>query len=204
MRSTLTYQILLVLPFTLLISGGCKQSSLTPSEIVRWVENKKNGLVVEKSVENLTFKLQYQPLSYLIANEMRTNQIDAAYFAQEKAKRDDLQYFTLKILDKRQDGFLLDSADNHDDRINYFMFDMQSDLKLVESGDSLDCQLFHFENTIGITPELRFLLGFERRKGVSEHSDKTLLFKGSKLGLQELTLQVLSKDLAALPEMELE
>ena len=67
----------------------------------------------------------------------------------------------------------LHSRKEYEDRVNYFAFGMQNDIRLVQGGDTLPCQLFHFERVYDVAPYATFLLAFPLGKDYS--SDKTLV-----------------------------
>lgn len=146
------------------------------SLVIPGVEDRENGYVREKKIENFTYTAYQKPTEYLLAKariEKGNDSLSANDF-------EDLQYFDLRIRveDFNQEFMKYDLSDagQYKDRVNYCAFNMQNDLKLVEGKDTLRCVLFHFERTFNTVPYGHFLLAFEKGS-IKTNTIKTLIFR---------------------------
>jgi hypothetical protein len=151
---------------------------LEPGEYVRWMQGPENGLKKEKIIDDMIFTVQYKPVEYIICVEERQAQLKGSLVKQRASELSDMQYYDLKITVKNGEGELLKhnlaSAGQYNQRANYFAFNMQNDIQLIEGNDTLPCSLFHFERAYDITPSAVFLLGFPVTVHSSEQ-DKTFI-----------------------------
>ena len=151
---------------------------LTPGEYVRWVKKKENGLKKEKTIDDVTFSLQYKPYPYIVCMEEKKERFPDSLLNKRISELDGMQYFDLVISLKSSQGELLKykigSSEDYDKRVKYFAFEMQNDIKLVEKEDTLPCSLFHFERTYDVAPYCTFLLGFSLDKN-KQNNEKTII-----------------------------
>jgi hypothetical protein len=152
---------------------------LSPGEYVKWVKNKENGLRKEKTIDDVTFSLQYKPYPYIVCLEQKKNTIADTLLKKRVSEIDNMQYYDLVISLKSAQCELLKykigSADDYQNRVKYFSFDMQHDIRLVDGGDTLPCALYHFERIYDIAPYCTFLLGFPLDKNHAD-AEKTLVY----------------------------
>jgi hypothetical protein len=188
--------------------------SLKPVEYVAWVEDMKNGLKVEKVIDDYIFSLQYKPLDYTVLKAERKPGVSEQELNKKVAEIADLQYFTFQISSKTGGGELLKSGingkDEYEKRIQYFSSAMQNDIKLIDGKDTLPCVLFHFERTYNLTPYTNFDLGFEY--GVEEkkarlahlpieYKSKTLLYNDHALNVRAVEVVVKNENLNKIPNL---
>jgi len=178
---------------------------INPETCIRWVQNPENGLRKEKIIDDLVFHAQYKPHEYIVCLEERKSEIADSVLAKKVNELSDMQYFDLKIVLKNEQGELLkhnlNSQDQYDKRVNYFSFNMQQDIQLVEGNDTIPCSLFHFERAYDVTPFSTFLLGFEKSSSSNQH-DKTLIVydKTFNKGLIKFTFK--KEELQKLPKIK--
>lgn len=181
-------------------------ASLSPSDYVKWVSNPENGLVKTKSIEEVSVKAQYKPIPYIIANELRTNDIKIQEYQKREKELEGMQYYNLvlDITDSRNIlNYKISDMGEQQARIQYLSFGMQQDIYLEEDGKELPCKLFHFERNYNITKERTFLLAFEQDKD-TQIKDKTLVINSAMLGTGPIKVKFLAKDLAQLPTMTIQ
>lgn len=174
---------------------------LSPRDYVAWVEDKNNGLKVEKEIDEFTYSLQYKPFEYVALMELKNDAVGSLELNKKIEEYDGLQYYTFRIsTDSRMELLKknLNEANDYYGRIQYFSFDMQKDLKLIEGKDTLDCVLFHFERVYGLAPYATFVLGFPLTKGTS---NKTLFYDEQIFGVGKIFLTVQSKNCKKLPSV---
>ena len=177
---------------------------LLPREYVGWVRNPSNGLLRDKTIDDITFSAQYKPYEYIACIEEKTEQISDSLTKRKIAELDGMEYIDLKIAlkDGQQELLkynLLSKAD-YETRVKYFSFGMQNDISLVENGDTIPCSLFHFERAYDVTPYCTFLLGFVK-KAKKNISDETLIFPDRTFhkGIVKLTFS--KNDLDHIPKL---
>jgi hypothetical protein len=137
---------------------------LSPFEYVSWCRDENNGLHKSKELGELTFSLQYKPCEYIVCIEQKKEHIEKSQLYKELEELQGLDYYDFRITLASGQGELLkhglSSIQEYNERIDYFAFRMQHDIKLIAGKDTLGCQLFHFERSYDVSPEAVFLLGF--------------------------------------------
>jgi hypothetical protein len=178
---------------------------LEPEEYVQWIQNPENGFKKEKTIDDLIFTAQYKPNEYIICMEERAPQLQDSLVKRKLEELSELQYFDFKITLKAGEGELLkyklSSSDEYNKRVNYFAFNMQNDIQLVEGNDTLPCSLFHFERAYDITPSSTFLLGFPVNKN-SGKEDKTLIVYDKTFNKGFIKLTFSNNELKNLPKLK--
>ena len=196
----------IIIAFCFLQLFSCGKASLLPSEMVAWVNDAENGLLLKKEVPPLKVEVLYKPLSYIIANEERSDQIDPQQYAHRSKELEGMQYYTLKlsILGEAQNIMDYEVADKmqQQDRISYFSFAMQKDIKLIEAGDTLACQLFHFERSYDLAAHRSFVLAFEQRPE-QKTKDKTLVLDLPFFRTGPIKINFKETDLESIPKLKL-
>lgn len=179
-----------------------KNETKPPQKYIKWVEDKGNGLIEKKQIDNFMFTLQYIPKDYMMLKEDPA--LSDSKLHEKSKELGDLQYFTFTISsvdekDVMESGIV--SQEEYQKRIEYFSFQMQNDLKLIDGNDTLECVLFNFERTFGIQPQCRFNLAFESVRKSGEY--KTMVFNDQVLGLGTVKLSLLTKNLENIPHLKI-
>ena len=185
---------------------SCNRPSLSPSDYVKYVSDEANGLVKTKNIGEVNIKVQYKPVSYIIANEMRTNDISKADFEKRKKELEAMQYYnlTLDIADARNIlNYNVSNQSHQQERIHYLSFGMQQDIRLMENGKELPCVLYHFERTYDISKERTFLIAFNQDESTKD-ATKTFILDSSVLGIGTIKIQFDGKNIQQLPKMKLQ
>lgn len=185
---------------------ACGKQELVPSDYMEWVHDPTNGLVKKKTIHPLEVEVLFKPLDYIIVNEQRTNTIDPSVYKERQLALKGMQYYTLKLgIEGDQydvTNYEVRTASEQQARLAYLSFSLQRAIKLVENGDTLNCQLFHFERSYDLTPYRTFVLGFEQKEA-TKYRDKTLIVEPSfsKTGPIKLTFE--TSNLVAIPNLKL-
>lgn len=196
---------LLFIIFSLMIMS-CSNSTLSPSEYVKYVADESNGLVKTKNIGEVNVKVQYKPIPYVIANELRTNDIDKDEFEKREKELSSMQYYnlTLDITDARNIlNYNVSNQSHQQERIHYLSFGMQQDIRLMENGKELPCVLYHFERTYDISKERTFLVAFNQEES-TKNATKTFILDSSVLGIGTIKIQFNGKDIQQLPKMKVQ
>lgn len=194
----------------LLCAPGCRSRALAPQEYMAWVRNPRNGLRTEKAIGDYVFTLQYQPVEYTAL--LNSESLDPGEVRSELEGLRGLQYFSFRIStrDERSDvlKFKLRSPRQYEERVEYFAFGMQKDLRVIEEGDTLECVHEHFERTYGVSPYSDFTLAFQSSgsrttagpPGAGGHAaDKTFIFDDAILGVGPVRMTIPGRALDRIP-----
>ena len=147
----------------LLPLSGCEKG-LNTKDYANWIKDTDNGLRAKKKVNHHTFDLQYLPAEYVWwqRNKMTA---DKEKMQDEVRAIEELQYYTLTL---GIENDLVDFVDygvqdltEKQQKLYYFSYGFQQDLKLEVNGRLLPCVLFHFERTLDLKSTRTFVLGFE-------------------------------------------
>lgn len=184
-------------------------SFLPVDDYMRWVENKDNGLQVEKKIGEVTFSALYKPYEYLAIMETGKENLTSAKLKERIHAYEGLQYFTFKIEANNTQKELLKtgihSEQDYYSRLEYFSFEMQKDFKLIEGTDTLDCVLYHFERIYGLAPVATVVLGFPLTKGDLQESkiNKTIGYTDRVFGAGNVYMTIRKENLDQIPQVKL-
>lgn len=184
---------------------GCAKREVSVQEYIVWVEDEKNGLKVRKEVGEFIFELQYKPSAYLAAVQNRKkNRINKAQVDAYSG----LDHYNLKILSKDSDVEMLrvgaGSEGVYQERINYFSFDAQKDLKLTIGADSYECILYHFERSYDLAPFCNLVLGFPGKKPSEKQQNRLITFDDKMLGVGKINLLIKANDIESIPLLKID
>jgi hypothetical protein len=136
-----------------------------------------NSLVREKTIGDFTFDVSYEPWEALIIkdHEKRPSREE---MEKELNERSRLLYFTVKMnntqfTQKELLLFDLPSEADYTERISYYSFKVQQDLKLKIGTEEIPCGMAHFERTFGLSPGLTLSVAFP----VSDKTREEILAK---------------------------
>jgi hypothetical protein len=159
--------------------NNTNNEQLSPKEYVQWLRDVNNGINKEKTIDDITFSIQYKPSEYIVCMEEKKDQLSDSLLKGRQKELTDMEYYDLTIGLASGQGELLKhdlkSTAQYEERVNYFAFNMQHDINLVEDGDTIPCGLYHFERTYDVAPYSKFLLGFVKGKH-SKPKERTLAF----------------------------
>lgn len=122
----------------LLMSLGCGKQ-LSSQEYTTWIKNPENGMVKTVEAVGVSMECMYQPKP--LVEKLLQESID-----------NDVAYFNIRLLFQEEPS---------SETKSYIFFDMEKDLFLVSSNDTLPCILFHAEPWNGVTPYQTCLTAFE-------------------------------------------
>jgi len=177
---------------------------LPPTEYVAWCRSTENNLKKSKEIGDITFSLLYKPAEYVACTEDEDCSLSADTLKEKLKELEGLDYYDLRIELTSAQGELLkynvESAQEYGQRVNYFAFDMQRDIKLIEGKDTLDCKLFHFERAYDVAPYATFLLGFPKSK--SSTAEKTFFYQDKVFEKGIIKFTFSPNDLAQIPKLK--
>lgn len=182
-------------------------TSLRPVDYISWAESNESGLRAKVSCGLLDCYIQYRPIEYIILKESEDDlsTLSRKKFKDRRKELEGLDYytFTIALKDGRKDVVkaLSGNPDEYNYLLLYFANHLQKDLKLAAGVDTLDCKLFHFERTYGITSYVKFVIGFEPISARKKAENRIILYHGDKLGLPEISLSLAEKDIQNNPRI---
>jgi len=151
-----------LLALTLSSMIGC-HSDLTAEEYINWVKDYDNNLHVRSSYGDFIFDLQYQPVEYVMLQRGMSNLSEAEQMRQTQ-NIGGVQYYTLNISTKNKidvANYATTSIAERQQKIYYFSYLFQDDVKLEENGKVLPCILYHFERPTKTDGTRTIVLGFK-------------------------------------------
>ncbi len=177
---------------------------LNPPEYVCWCQDSENDLKKTKHIEDITYFLFYKPAEYVIAEEQKTKTISTKIYSKKIAELEGLDYYDFKIQLTSDEGELLKhqlgTTAEYEQRLNYFAFDMQRDIKIIEGIDTLDCALFHFERAYDVAPYAVFVLGFP--KSGKDITDRTIFYQDNVFHKGIIKFTYTKEELTRIPKLK--
>lgn len=182
-----------------LFISSCVKKKLPASEYVNYIESEKNGLNVSKTIGDICYRVQYKPQDYILLKE---NKSDQSIVKKQDLK--DMQYYTLQYALKEKNEDILKAHLNNSNeyyaRSNYFSFDLQQDIYLVEGKDTLPCRLFNYVNSYGLSPKADFVLAFDKTANTAKE-DKTIVIEDKVYGGGVIKLKIEKENIKDIPEL---
>lgn len=192
------------------------KEKLPPQEYMSWVEDSENGLVKSNTIEECVYSVFYKPLPYVVLKDWPDTALTQSAFDKQLDEYKGLQYYSFIIESKNVANgnqellrYNLKSTDDYFARIEYYSFQVQNDIKLVEGKDTLVCRMSHFERAYGLQPKIKIVVAFDRRKDdlvkKEEHynNDKVILFYDKVFGAGIVKLKIDKETLKNIPELKI-
>lgn len=180
---------------------------LSPTNYVQWVEDPKNGLKKEKEIKDIVFNLLYQPAEYIICQDRKKESITSDELKKELDAHSELEYYNLKIAAKDANGELLkynlDRGADYKERVDYYAFQFEKDIKLITGTDTIPCSIFHFERTYDVAPYSSFLFAF-KIPAKSKGKDRTIIIDDKIFNKGTVKFFFSEKRIKTLPKLEVE
>lgn len=150
-----------------LLLAACQSSQLSAPAYAAWVREHRADLTTTATAQPITASLTYLPADWLAVNEAGAEHPEQIAVA--RREYEGLEYYRLRVAAASGQGDLLQldagSTNTYYQRVQYFSFGLQQDLRLLAGQDTLPCRLFHFERNYGAAPYADFMLGFEDKGG---------------------------------------
>ena len=143
-----------------------------------YVEDVDNGLIISKSVDDVLLEAFYMPISYLALREAETKDINSEQYktAYTELNSSGLQYVMVNIIvNSKVDPlkYKIKNLAEIEERIKYYSFEVNDDIKLKDGEVELPCVLHHYERGFGITNKITLSLAFPK---TANEEDKVLIF----------------------------
>lgn len=188
------------------ISTSQSEVILNADDYLTYVTDPSNGLIKEKQLGDFTFRLQYLTGEMNALRELKGEPVTKESFNSKLEGLSDYQYYNFSICKKDFQNELLmyelTSEAQYASRVEYFSFQAQRDIKLVEGQDTLDCELFHFERSFSMNPNLTFSLGFKRNK--NRYLTKQFCFNDKIFKNGNVNISISRRDLLNVPQLKID
>lgn len=184
--------------------SNCAKEEMQPAELVQWVQAPENGLRKTKTLNGVQFTIQYQPLDFTVANEIKQQAIREDQYLRRKAALGDLQRFhlTLDVAEGSTDIMHFGAGNEraYQDRLHYFSFGLRHDIQLECDGTRYPCKLFHFERSYDIGTHRNFVLGFAV-PNTSDSKDLTIVVDCKPFATGPLKFKIRKEDIQRIPKI---
>lgn len=185
------------------LSEDATMEILVADEYISWVEHQKNGLRIQKAIGDYQYNVQYKPVEYVLLKE--GHQLDKKVLSKQKKELEALEHFTLRLSTVSQKDLLKGNASNYQayqEILNYYAYEMQKDIHLIDGNDTLACMMYHFERNYGVAPFRNFVLGFERNSRQNK-KDKVLVIHNQIANQGIVKIKFHSDKLRQVPKVKL-
>jgi hypothetical protein len=183
-----------------------RPSSLSPREYIKWVEDEDNGLLVDRKMPPLSYRVQYKPVDYIIAREERTDKLSKETILKRRKDLQKMDYFTLRISTNGKDVLNegVQSKEEYYMRQNYLTYDFQKDIALVIGTDTAGCSLFQMVGNYGLAPYVDFVIGFERKANEENEvtADREVILADQTFGNGILKFIIKKENINHVPEIK--
>ncbi len=187
-----------------LLGFNCGKTALSPKQYVDYVTDPTHGLNLSKTIGDLVVELQYRPIPFVVANELRKHNISTAIYETRSEELNGGQYYQLKLAIKggQTDVTKYKVADEnaYQQRIHYLSFALKNDIRLVDGSDTLQAKLFHFERAYDIAKYRSFLLSFPATDNLE---DKVFILESPIFETGPMKIRFKKEALLNLPSLKL-
>ena len=187
----------------LCLAHSCIEKSVSPSEMINWVEADKNGLKKIQRTKEIIFEVLYKPVDYIIAIENRSNQISNIKYSNLISELAGLQYLELRLMYNNNTENILsgniDSEEEYFERLDYFVTHARNDMYLVDGSDTLLPILYHFERNYGLTSQNKILLAYSNK---STKKDKHFFVNDQIFGSGKIKFEFNIEDIKSMPVLK--
>lgn len=168
-------------------------------------EKKKN---YETKIQEVNFKLRH-----ISGEEMALREIgdlskatQAMFDSAAKAYQGNLYFnlelsidgFNEELMHYRPDPSGSEAA--YEERVSYYSFGMQKDISIVVGEkDTIPCTMYHYERNYGVSPNNRFMLGFE----ASALKNAVLVYDNPYLPTGPVKFALSEQDLSSHPQIKI-
>lgn len=181
---------------------SCNKSKYSPTEYVNWCDSEENGLSKEFTQNELKLTCQFMTSEYAVLKQNDPNNLVEQEINENINALSDLRQFKLIFENTQSTNFLKDNyttAEQFNTRSMYLSYDIQSDLRLVEGEDTVNCIMNHYERSYGNTPYETLLVSFPSNR--SSQNDLELIFDDRVFGYGRVKFFFEKSLLESIPEL---
>jgi len=184
-------------PLFLILTMGCSKG-ISYRQFLVWYESDKNPLRKKQVIGDIEYTCTYMTTDYFKARDI------AAGSNEEDKSPDESEYYKVNI--KIKDGIepltyhAKDKTESFE-RINYLVSCVNDDILLISgAGDTLSCQLHHYERVYHVGNTLSVLFIFDKTK--EEDTEKSIVFYDRLFGNGLLTFTFSKEETENIPKLK--
>ncbi len=188
--------------YTVFNTSCSKPAILNTKEYTAWIENPDHGASFTKKINDFEFAVLYKPIDYIAAIESKNRNISKDSILKRRKDLKGYQYYTFRIRSFKDNEFFrtgMTSENEYYERLEYFVSNAQSDIKLIEGKDTIACAVYHFERNYGISPYNNIVLSFEEKDSLNTN-DKVFIYDDKMLGVGKIAVKIKADGLNDLPK----
>lgn len=189
----------------LCLFSQCNESVLSVKDYVAYMNNPKNGLVIQKEVDGVMFKLSYITPELMALNELKKVNISAKEWDEKLAEYKGMMYANLSISAVTDDHVYttLGREGLSEDEIDFnYNLNAESDFMLLRNADTVKCVLYSFSKTYGLAKTIDLALGFDATSE-DNSGDKVVEYNAEFLNRGLLKFRFKQSDLANIPSVKI-
>ncbi|HRO46351.1 hypothetical protein [Agriterribacter sp.] len=192
----------------ILLWGSCssnKDEALSKAELIRYINDKKSGLVQAHKVNGINVTLTYQPSSFFVAQEMQTMPVtDSLQKLTLEKKYDNYYYFRLKFSKNGREAIRqLGGFNDYSKMVQVLSFQMNRYVSLITSPqrDTVELSDYLFDQTYGMSDGSNLLLCFDKNK-MKESDFFDINIDECGFGTGALKFRIRKSDIAKVPRLD--
>ena len=183
------------------------QKAVSEQELVEYIKNPKNGVLIEKEVGTVNYKVYYRPSDLLVNQELKTHKvIPDTLIGYYKNKYHKNLYFIVSVNQDNKDVLTNIAGNNqyHGAMVNQLAFGMGQKVLLTTSEkDTLQLLDYAFPRTYGAGQSTNMMFAFEN-KYLNQAEWVQLVVKDFGLQTGDIRFKFLTKDILKTPNIKFE
>lgn len=143
--------------------SGCQKHTAGIKDYIRYMNNPKNGLVQEKEIDGMVFKVRYLTPELMALNELKSVNVNAVTWQKTLKQYDGLVYGKITVAAKGGEHILklLNDQEIDGDGVDeYLNYKAQNDIMMLDGKDTAGCVLYNYSKTYGLARQLDLAVGF--------------------------------------------
>ncbi|GEM_PF-5821356 len=153
-----------------LVASSCGTRSFSPDEFTTWCSDSENGLVKERSLGGVKFRMEYWPTAMIQLQNQDSS--SKAY--------ENMEYFRFHI--ESEDPIESDlvsewtsTNEEYQSLTQHLAFEYDDGIQLKIGDKALPCAHYHFERNYGLRPGIDLVFAFENQDQEYEHDRKLVI-----------------------------
>lgn len=199
------YLFIIVIGIPILF-GSCKKQ-LTEQELIDYIKSPDNGVLIEKKVGSLNYKVYYRPSDMLVNQELKAHNIATdSLINHYKNIYDKNLYFIVSISQNNQEVLnnLAGNKQHFGSMVNQLAFGMDQKVTLLTSQkDTLQLKDYIYPRTYGVGNSTDIMFVFEN-KDINQAEWIQMVIEDFGLQTGDARFKFLTKDIRKTPSLKFE
>lgn len=157
--------LLLVLSISIFVA--CKQQKqVNVAEYLDYLDKNWADLTDSREFNNITYQARFLPNDYRIIDRFGDD-ISQEQLDEERKNLTEYQYYQIRLKSVAGDilRFNLNDGENAQSRSDYYNYQFAENVRLLDNGDTLQCEAHQFIPNHGISPWVSVLAAFKSTQG---------------------------------------